>query len=85
MLMWFVGVVCLGFWCGWPLRGVIVLLSNWPLRGVIVLLSSVYDDAGIGKEFACSEVGVVCWGCRCGNFTESGEMSRVVMILNFAE
>ena len=48
MLMWFVGVVGVGFLCGWPLRGVIVLLRNWPLRGVIVLLSSVYDDARIG-------------------------------------
>ena len=67
----------------WPLRGVIVLLRNWPLRGVIVLLRSVYDVAWIGKEFACSQVGVVCWGCRCGNFTECGPMGRLVMILNW--
>ena len=56
---------------------------NWPLRGVIVLLSSVCDDAGIGKEFACSQVRVVCRGCKCGNFTECGQMSRLLMILNW--
>ena len=47
------------------------------------MLRSICDDAGIGKEFACSQVGVVCWGFRCGNFTESGQMSRLVMILNW--
>ena len=30
-----------------------------------------------------SNVGVVCWGCRCGNFTECGQMSRLIMILNW--
>ena len=36
----------------------------------------------IGLDFAGSQVGVVCLGCRCGSFAESGEMSRLVMILN---
>ena len=26
---------------------------------------------------------MVCWGCRCGNFTECGPMGRLVMILNW--
>ena len=65
----------------WQLRGVIVLLSNWPLSGVIVLFRSVYDVPWIGKEFAGSQVRVICWGCGCGNLC--GEMGRLVMICNW--
>ena len=54
---------------------------NWPLRGVIVLLSCVRDDAGIGLDFGNRLVwfvGVVGVGVLCG------QMSRLVMILNWA-
>ena len=67
----------LGFEGCWGCWGVVGRCGALRLRcsaGMLrLLLSSVCDDAGIGLDFGGSQVGVVCWGCRCGGFVWSNE------------